>query len=91
LVSQKSTQGLSQATHYTVLFDDAEADPADIQTLMYKLCYLYCNWTGGIKVPAPVQYARKAAMFMGDKLATGKEPVIVNERFNSEIRSLYYV
>jgi aubergine-like protein len=91
LVSQKSTQGLSQATHYTVLFDTADANPNELQSLVYKLCFLYCNWNGAIKIPAPVQYAKKAAMFMGDKLATGNGPVKVNERFNSEIRSLYYV
>jgi len=91
LVSQKSTQGISSPTYYLMLYDTADCNPCDIQSLMYKLCFLYCNWNGSIRVPAPVQYAKKAAMFMGDKIATGNQPIKINDRFNSEIRSLYYV
>jgi aubergine len=50
LVSQKSNQGLSQATHYNVVYDNFNAAPQHIHLLIYKLCYLYYNWTGGIKL-----------------------------------------
>lgn len=91
LVSQKSNQGLSQATHYHVVYDNTKAAPKDVHLLIYKLCYLYYNWTGGIKIPAPCQYARKLAVLVGDKLSTKHETVLPSEKFNSEIRSLFFL
>jgi aubergine-like protein len=92
LISQKTNQGLSQATHYNIIYDSAKVAPEEIHSFIYKLCYLYYNWTGGIKIPAPCQYAKKLAFLVGDKLSTMKEPsVIPGERFNNEIRSLYFL
>ncbi len=91
LVSQKTTQGLAQATQYTVMFDEFGVSSQDIHSLVYKLCYLYYNWTGGIKSPAPCQYAKKLAILVGDKLSTGGNPAIPHERFVKEIRSLYFL
>jgi aubergine-like protein len=91
LVSQKTTQGLAQATQYTVMYDTYNVSSKDIHSLIYKLCYLYYNWTGGIKSPAPCQYAKKLAMLVGDKLTSGNNIGIPNERFVKEIRSLYFL
>jgi aubergine-like protein len=91
LVSQKSNQGLSQATHYQIIYDDLPTSPDQVHLLMYKLCYLYYNWTGGIKIPAPCQYAKKLAFLVGDKLSTKTEIITPQIRFLDEIRSLYFL
>jgi aubergine-like protein len=91
LVSQKSPQGLSQATHYNVIYDNSAANVQDIHNFVYKLCYLYFNWTGGIKIPAPCQYAKKLAFLVGDKLSSKEGIVVPGEKFLTEIRSLYFL
>ena len=39
----------------------------EIQLLAFKLCFLYFNWTGSIKVPGPVRYAHTFSNFIGDR------------------------
>jgi aubergine-like protein len=58
---------------------------------MYKLCYLYYNWTGGIKIPAPCQYAKKLAILVGEKISTNKEIILPGDRFINQLRSLYFL
>ncbi|KAI8512039.1 Piwi-like protein 1 [Branchiostoma belcheri] len=36
----------------------------------YKLCHLYYNWPGTIRVPAPCQYAHKLAFLVGQSIHT---------------------
>ena len=43
-----------------------------MQLLTYKMCHLYYNWLGTIRVPAPCQYAHKYAYLVGQSLR--KEP-----------------
>jgi len=91
LISQKSTQGLSAATHYHVVFDTFKVNTNDLHSFMYKLCYLYYNWTGGIRVPAPCQYAKKLAFLIGDKISSKGKMNLPNEKFMTDIRSLYFL
>jgi len=91
LISQKTNQGLSQATHYHIVYDDYKVSPQDIHEFVYKNCYLYYNWTGGIKIPAPCQYAKKLAFLVGDKLSSNQEVFLPENRFIKEIRSLYFL
>jgi aubergine len=91
LISQKTNQGLSQATHYNVIYDDFSMKTEDLHYFIYKMCYLYYNWTGGIKIPAPCQYAKKLAFLVGEKISTNKEFNLPDARFLNEIRSLYFL
>jgi aubergine-like protein len=91
LISQKTNQGLSQATHYNVIYDDFYVKTEELHYFIYKMCYLYYNWTGGIKIPAPCQYAKKLAFLVGDKLSSKKEFNLPDGRFLNEIRSLYFL
>lgn len=43
-----------------------------IQTLTYKLAFLYYNFPGGIRLPAPAQYAKKLAHLMGTAVFQGE-------------------
>merc|ERR1712112_564610 len=68
LVSQSVRQGTVNPTSYNVLRDTSGLKPEHIQALTYKLCHLYYNWPGTVRVPAPCQYAHKLALLVGDSL-----------------------
>ncbi|XP_071867732.1 argonaute 3 [Bombus fervidus] len=68
LVSQNIRQGTVSPTRYIVIYDSRNMRPEHIQRLTYKLCYLYYNWPGTIKVPAPCQYAHKLVSLVGQNL-----------------------
>jgi aubergine-like protein len=91
LIPAKSTQGVASSIHYQIIYDDSKMQEKDYHSLMYKLCYLYYNWTGSVKVPAPVQYARKLATLLGDKLSEKKSVYLPNSRFSQQLKSLYYL
>ena len=87
LVSQKSNQGISQATQYKIIFDGIGLKPEDIHLLVYKTCFLYYNWVGGIKTPAPAHYAKKLAFLIGDKMSNRGNVTLPNEK----IGALYFL
>jgi len=91
LISQKTPQGTASPIHYQSIYDDSEIDPSEMYTFVYKLCYLYFNWSGSIKVPAPVHYAKKLAFMVGDHLASFNTNGIPNERLMTGLKSLFYI
>jgi aubergine-like protein len=68
IVSQSVRQGTVSPTHYNVIHDTTGLRPDHMQRLAYKLCHLYYNWPGTIRVPAPCQYAHKMAFLVGQSL-----------------------
>eukprot|EP00741_Cyanophora_paradoxa_P017219 tig00020961_g16631.t1 len=68
LASQHVTQGTATPTHYHVVRDGTNVEPAKLQLLTLALCYAYANWTGPVKVPAPCQLAHKLAFLSGQSL-----------------------
>jgi len=68
LVSQSVRQGTVNPTSYNVLEDASGLEPKHIQTLTYKLCHLYYNWPGTVRVPMVCQYAHKLAYLVGESL-----------------------
>nr|WOZ50369.1 piwi/Ago3-like protein [Sogatella furcifera] len=65
IVSQHVTQGTVAPTHYLVIYDSMNWTPDQLQRLTYKMCHLYYNWPGTVRVPAPTQYAHKLAYLVG--------------------------
>ena len=68
IVSQKlgPNQGTASPTHYIIIENDFGKEiNRDIAVLSYKLCFLFYNWTGAIKSPAPLRYATQLATFVG--------------------------
>lgn len=59
LVSQKVRVGTVSPTHYIVVKDEANFQPDHLQRLSYKLCFLYYNWPGPVRVPACCQVKLK--------------------------------
>lgn len=68
LVSQAVRQGTVSPTHFHVVYNTTKFTPDHFQKLSYKLCHLYYNWPGTIRVPAPCQYAHKLAFLVGESL-----------------------
>lgn len=44
-------------TAYHVVLDEIQDKIEDVQELMYKLCYMDYNYSGGVKLPAPLRYS----------------------------------
>ncbi|KAM8716535.1 hypothetical protein ACLKA7_003416 [Drosophila subpalustris] len=68
LVAQMVRQGTVTPTHFVVLQDDSNYGPDIIQRLTYKLCFLYYNWPGTVRVPACCLYAHKMAYLIGQSI-----------------------
>lgn len=69
LVSQSVQQGTVSPTYYNVIHDtNRMLNPDRLQRLSYKLCHLYYNWSGTVRVPAPCQYAHRLAFLCGQSL-----------------------
>ena len=68
LISQSTKQGTVAPTSYNIIYNTTKFHPGNFQTLTYKLCHLYYNWMGMIRVPSVCQYAHKLAFLTGTAL-----------------------
>ncbi|KAM4675853.1 piwi-like protein 2 [Discoglossus pictus] len=68
LLSHHVRQGCGIPTHYICVMNTANMSPDHIQRLTFKLCHMYWNWPGTIRVPAPCKYAHKLAFLSGQFL-----------------------
>lgn len=83
MVSQCVRQGTVTPTNYNVIYDTTGFTPDHIQRLTYKLCHMYFNWAGTVRVPAPCQYAHKLAFLASQCLQRSPHPQLE--------RLLYYL
>uniref|UniRef100_A0A3Q2VAG4 Piwi-like protein 2 n=1 Tax=Haplochromis burtoni TaxID=8153 RepID=A0A3Q2VAG4_HAPBU len=74
LMAHHIRQGCGLPTHYISLYNTANLTPDHLQRLTFKMCHLYWNWPGTIRVPAPCKYAHKLAFLSGQYLHS--EPAI---------------
>ncbi|CAO1310298.1 unnamed protein product [Diamesa serratosioi] len=65
MIAQHVREGTTTPSHYIVVQDENNFSPDILQQLTYKLCFLYYNWPGTVRVPAPCQYAHKLAYLVG--------------------------
>uniref|UniRef100_A0A3Q3AD10 Piwi-like protein 2 n=1 Tax=Kryptolebias marmoratus TaxID=37003 RepID=A0A3Q3AD10_KRYMA len=68
LIAHHTRQGCGLPTHYISLYNTANLTPDHLQRLTFKMCHLYWNWPGTIRVPAPCKYAHKLAFLAGQYL-----------------------
>jgi len=61
MVAQNVTMGTAKPTHYRVIHDDTGLEMGLMQELIFSQCFNYSNWSGAIRVPAPVMYSHKLA------------------------------
>lgn len=68
LVPQSVRQATVTPSHYIVLEDENHFPVDHLQRLSYKLCFLYYNWPGAVRVPACCQYAHKLCALVGESM-----------------------
>ncbi|XP_077302628.1 argonaute 3 [Arctopsyche grandis] len=81
VVSHKTRQGSLVPTHYIVLKDTSNMEPDHVQRITFKMCHLYFNWPGTVRVPAPCQYAHKLAFLMGASVKKEHSPILADKLF----------
>ncbi|KAI1900832.1 hypothetical protein AGOR_G00053920 [Albula goreensis] len=74
LMAHHIRQGCGLPTHYISVYNTAKLTPDHLQRLTFKMCHMYWNWPGTIRVPAPCKYAHKLAFLSGQYLHS--EPAI---------------
>lgn len=74
IVSQSVRHGTVAPTSYNVVEDSTNLSPDTIQQITYKMCHLYYNFNGTVRVPAPCQYAHKLSMFVSQSLKLEPHP-----------------
>ena len=73
LTSQSTRQGTANPVYYNVIRDRSGLSLRELERLTFKLCHLYYNWPGTIKVPSVCQYAHKLAFITGESLHQAPE------------------
>jgi len=83
LVSHASLLGTSKPTHYSVLLDESNFTPDDMQRLTYWMAHLYPRATRSVSIAAPAYFAHhlatRAKMYIGEddtasELSAGATP-----------------
>ncbi|CAF3532884.1 unnamed protein product [Rotaria socialis] len=81
LISQMARQGTVAPTHFNVIWDRTGLKVDHMQRLTQKLCHLYYNWPGTIRVPAVCQYAHKLAFLAAQSLHTQPHESLADKLF----------
>ena len=68
MVSQFSNRGSTVPNHYKIIYTDSKIEEGLIQEVIFSQCFNYVNWTGSIKIPGILQYAKKSAKFISEVL-----------------------
>ena len=87
LVSQKANKGTAVPNHYRVIYSDSKMQEGYLQEIIFSQCFAYFNWSGSIKVPAILQYAKKAAKFFAEVMVKVESPSVPD----SLKRKYYYI
>ena len=68
MVSPFSNKGSTVPNHYKIIYADSKIEIGLIQEVIFSQCFNYVNWTGSIKIPGILQYAKKSAKFISEVL-----------------------
>ncbi|CAD6194970.1 unnamed protein product [Caenorhabditis auriculariae] len=68
MVPQYVNQGTVTPVSYNIIYDDTDMTADRHHKLAFKLCHLYYNWQGTVRVPAPCQYAHKMAFLVAQSI-----------------------
>ena len=87
MVSTHCRQGVPTPTHYSVLLDEVKDRPEKIHELTNKLTYLYYNFSGAVKTPAPLRYAERLATMVAEQ----NEKEQATHAHYDKLNSLYFI
>lgn len=68
IIPQSVRQGTVSPCAFNVIADNMGWKPDQMQRMTYKLCHMYFNWSGTVRVPAPCQYAHKLAFLVAQSI-----------------------
>ncbi|MBW0499433.1 hypothetical protein O181_039148 [Austropuccinia psidii MF-1] len=90
-LSHAGLLGTSRASHYTVLVDDNNFKPDEIQTITYHLCYTYSRATRAVSIATPAYYAHHVCTRIKKLLLPdeGPEATNSNDTHNEETLRAY--
>lgn len=92
MVSQKTKQGTSVPTHYSICYNTTSISIDELQEMTYRLCYTYFNVSGSIRVPSLLQYATRFSTLMGDLTKESKsKEVNIHKILAENTKTLYYI
>jgi aubergine len=84
LVSQGGGIGTVKPGLYKVIFSNSKMEEGVLQELLYTQCFNYMNWSGSVKVPACLQYAKKLSTFIAQSVNSSKNSELLN-------KNLYFI
>jgi aubergine-like protein len=74
LVNQHVSRGSAAPTQYVVAYDSSKFSEDAIQHLTFRLSHMYYNFPGGVRLPAPAQYAKKLAHMVASSVKSDVHP-----------------
>ena len=79
LVSQNCNRGTAKPVYYKVIHNDSNFEEGILEDLLYAESFNYMNWSGSIRIPAPLMYAEKLVKFVSEHLNRPSETEFLNE------------
>lgn len=79
LISQNCNRGTAKPVHYKVLYNNTNFEEGVLEELIFAESFNYMNWTGSIRIPAPLQYAEKLVKFVGEHINKPPETEKLND------------
>ena len=64
MISQHCNMGTVKPVYYKVIHSTSKMEEGMLQELIYSQCFNYANWTGSVRVPGALQYAKKLSMLI---------------------------
>jgi aubergine-like protein len=84
LIAQHCNRGTVKPTFYRIIYSNSSLEEGILSEVIFTQCFNYMNWTGSIKIPAVMQYAKKLSIFAAQYINRENQ----NERLN---RNLYFI
>jgi len=81
LVNQHVSRGSAAPTQYVVAYDSSGFSEDALQHLTFRLSHMYYNFPGGVRLPAPAQYAKKLAHMVATSVQADVHPRLSDTLF----------